>query len=252
MSLKPCLISTVAFRTTEMIRTSSSLALSIFAAVFATSGALASDDALPDGPWKVMEIDGAASAEDVASTLTISADGTASGQAGCNRFTTQATIEGQSLTFGAIAVTRMMCSEAEMQQEKRFLDALAATARWENVDGALALYDGTNKERLRFGSALSEISFKVALPQGETVDTLKVTYECESRSLDVEYINAGPISLAILRMPDETVVASQVISGSGVRYAGGEYVWWTKGMKDASLQNVRAGEDAPVETCTAP
>ena len=38
-------------------------------------------------------------------------------------------------------------------------------------------------------------------------------------------------------MEDQTVVAANVISGSGAKYAGGIYIWWTKG-ETADLYNL--------------
>lgn len=67
-------------------------------------------------------------------TMAFSGDGKASGSAGCNRFTAGYTAEGQKLTFGPAAATRMMCAAAGvMEQEQQFLKALetVATARLE-------------------------------------------------------------------------------------------------------------------------
>ncbi len=55
------------------------------------------------------------------------------------------------------------------------------------------------------------------------------SYKCGAKDLSVTYYNAGDISLAKLELEDETVVASNVISGSGAKYAGSVYIWWTKG-----------------------
>ncbi|MCJ1678837.1 META domain-containing protein [Streptomyces sp. APSN-46.1] len=41
--------------------------------------------------------------------FTISADGTASGNLGCNRFNAKATVEGPTLTLGPLTMTRMAC-----------------------------------------------------------------------------------------------------------------------------------------------
>lgn len=82
-------------------------------------------------------------------TLAFAADGTASGSAGCNRFTTRCQAEGSRLTFGPVALTRMMCPRPEvMEQEQSFVKALesVATARFDGdrlelrtAAGAIAL-----------------------------------------------------------------------------------------------------------------
>lgn len=89
----------------------------------------------------------------------------------------------------------------------------------------------------------------IALPAGTEVDRSKTVYLCGDREISAEYINAGPISLAVLTMGDETIVASNVISASGARYAGGQYEWWTKG-DEASLYDLMQGQAAPAVTCT--
>jgi heat shock protein HslJ len=59
-------------------------------------------------------------------TLEFGADGRASGNAGCNRFTTTYTVDRDQLSFGNTAVTRRMCAdEGVMQQEQAYLAALA-------------------------------------------------------------------------------------------------------------------------------
>ncbi len=68
-------------------------------------------------------------------TMAFSADGKVGGSAGCNRYTAAYASEGEKLTFGPAAVTRMMCARPErvMEQEQQFLRALetVATARFE-------------------------------------------------------------------------------------------------------------------------
>lgn len=68
-------------------------------------------------------------------TMTFASDGKVSGSAGCNRYSAPYTMEGQKLTIGSAAATRMMCAKPEgvMEQERQFLKALetVATARFE-------------------------------------------------------------------------------------------------------------------------
>jgi len=64
--------------------------------------------------------------DNLQSVLEISGDGAVSGSGGCNRLHGQATISGASLSFGAIASTRMACPPAVMDQESKFLSALQA------------------------------------------------------------------------------------------------------------------------------
>lgn len=88
----------------------------------------------------------------------------------------------------------------------------------------------------------------IPLPEGTQVDSDEVRYDCGDRALTVTYINADAVSLAVMQIDDRMVVASNVISGSGARYAGAHYVWWTKGDA-ADLYDLTQGEDEPVATC---
>ena len=82
-------------------------------------------------------------------TLEFSDDGTASGSAGCNRYTARYRHEGATLRFETPAATQKACKPPDlMAQEESFLKALqtVATARFEEdrlelrtADGALAV-----------------------------------------------------------------------------------------------------------------
>jgi heat shock protein HslJ len=83
-------------------------------------------------------------------TMAFTGDGKVAGSAGCNRYTAAYTSDGQKLTIGPAAATRMMCTKPEgvMEQEQQFLKALetVATGRFEGdrlelrtAEGALAM-----------------------------------------------------------------------------------------------------------------
>lgn len=94
--------------------------------------------------------------------------------------------------------------------------------------------------------------FTVAVPEAAAVERRSVAYVCEDGgALTVDYINAADVSLAVFAWQDATVVAAVGPSGSGARYAGGRYVWWTKGAA-ATLHDALAGPDAaPLASCRA-
>ncbi|MCU1721360.1 MULTISPECIES: META domain-containing protein [unclassified Pseudomonas] len=64
-------------------------------------------------------------------TLTLAADGRAYGNAGCNHWFAPYTLQGSTLSFGAVGSTRKLCAPALMEQEKRFLQALTTVQRWD-------------------------------------------------------------------------------------------------------------------------
>ena len=69
------------------------------------------------------------------------------------------------------------------------------------------------------------------------------------QAVAADYINAGPVSLVTLTIGSEFVVASNVLSGSGAKYAGGQYVWWTKG-ENATLIDTIKGDNDPGIACS--
>lgn len=79
-----------------------------------------------------------------------------------------------------------------------------------------------------------------------------VSYTCDQLEdpLTVDYINAHPIFLALVPVDGEKLIFVNVISGSGARYASGQYVWWTRGS-EAQLIDEMADEDAEPLSCLA-
>ena len=90
----------------------------------------------------------------------------------------------------------------------------------------------------------------IALPGAANPETIKASYACAGfGTVEATYLNAPPVALATLSFKGEFQVLSNVLSGSGARYAGGPYVWWTKG-RAADLYDLRQGESAaPIASC---
>lgn len=83
----------------------------------------------------------------------------------------------------------------------------------------------------------------------DKVERSKVTYRCTGMDpFEVEYVNAGPNTLAIVPIEGERLVFVTVMSGSGARYASGPWIWWTKG-DTATLSNEMDGPDAKPVAC---
>lgn len=97
-----------------------------------------------------------------------------------------------------------------------------------------------------------ETTIQLELGAATEFDRRVMVYDCAAEEpVTVTYINAAPNFLAVVPVADEAEprLFASVISGSGVRYASGQWVWWTSGV-DASLYDVTLGEDAePVLTC---
>jgi heat shock protein HslJ len=77
-------------------------------------------------------------------------DGNVSGSAGCNRYFASYTVDGASLTVGAVGTTVMMCPEPIMAQESAYLAALSAAASYQIVDGKLEIADADGNVLLIF------------------------------------------------------------------------------------------------------
>ncbi len=207
--------------------------------------------ASPQGHWLAEDIGGGGVIDDLQTTLDIAGDGRVSGSGGCNRYGGKAEIDGSSIVIGPVAATKMACIPAPMDQETKFFDALDKARSWRIEDGKLLLLDGSGAILARFARMQSGAAITIPVPTAQAVDSTKATYACDDGSvIEIEYINAGTVSLATLSMKDEFVVAANVIAGSGARYAGNRFIWWTKG-REASLYDLMKGADAPGIACHA-
>lgn len=98
-----------------------------------------------------------------------------------------------------------------------------------------------------------ESTLQLQLSTDQDFERRTISYDCATEApLVVTYLNAVPNFLALLPVEAETppLLFASVIAASGVRYASGQWIWWTKGA-DASLYDTTLGEDAPaVLTCS--
>jgi copper homeostasis protein (lipoprotein) len=81
--------------------------------------------------------------------------GRVSGSSGCNRLMGRYEAEDGSLTFSALATTRMACA-AGMDVERRFLAALRSTSRTEITQQRLELFDASGRLLARFEARPAE------------------------------------------------------------------------------------------------
>ena len=65
-------------------------------------------------------------------------------------------------------------------------------------------------------------------------------YRCAD-GRDVEIIYGG--GAAVLTIAGQPVQMTAAASASGVRYIGGGWQWWSKGLRDGALAPLAAGED---------
>jgi putative lipoprotein len=92
------------------------------------------------GVWLVEDVDQRGVIDRARLAVVFGERGQISGQAGCNRFVGNLSLEGVALKVGPLGVSRMMCPPALMDMEARMLRSLqgADTLAWA-PDGALVL-----------------------------------------------------------------------------------------------------------------
>lgn len=94
-------------------------------------------------------------------------------------------------------------------------------------------------------ASAAEVSLSIVLDGTGNAQRSVMRYECEDGiERTVTYVNAAPNFLALLPVEEQTLVMASTLSASGVRYASGQYVWWTSGV-EADLYDLTQGEDAP-------
>ena len=102
--------------------------------------------------WVAEEIGGKdVIGHDHRSTFEIRVDGSVSGDAACNNYFSTATVEKSTIKFGMIGSSRMMCQDEQMNQERRFLEALSKTSSFRfDEAGKLYFADSEGYALLRF------------------------------------------------------------------------------------------------------
>jgi heat shock protein HslJ len=87
-----------------------------------------------NGNWIIEYIGDRPVMDSSPASITFDTDRQLSGNASCNRFSGRYAGTASALSVGPLATTRMMCPEALMEQEQRFLSALTeiASARIDN------------------------------------------------------------------------------------------------------------------------
>lgn len=114
-------------------------------------GAILAPASLADTSWTIVEIDDQPVSGDIYA-MQFTAD-RISGQAGCNRFSGGYTVDGPTLTPGAIMATRMACPEPRMTHERRALQVLGGPVEIGHPDGDTLLLTG-NSGSLRLRRAI--------------------------------------------------------------------------------------------------
>ncbi|MFZ2030600.1 MAG: META domain-containing protein [Vitreimonas sp.] len=108
------------------------------------------------GAWKLASVAGAAVLSGTNPTLTLTADGHANGNGGCNGFGGSYTRAGDTLAFSQMISTMMACTrpgltyEQVMGQEHHFLSALNSNVRASEPETNVLVLTTASGDALRF------------------------------------------------------------------------------------------------------
>ena len=102
--------------------------------------------------WVLEQINGQAIIADTLPTLSFNEDQKVAGNASCNNFFGNYTVEGNKLSFGPLGSTQMFCAlpEGSADQESAYLAALESATGYRSEDGKLLLVDASDNTVLVF------------------------------------------------------------------------------------------------------
>lgn len=130
------------------------LAALAFVALTAGANAQGASAGIEGTAWRVEDISGQGVIDRAQTTISFDAPGRVSGSTGCNRYTGVATLEGEALRFGQLAVTKRACVPALMDQEQKFLRAMAAVRGYAVATNGWLQLRGASGEPLLRGVAM--------------------------------------------------------------------------------------------------
>ncbi len=121
----------------------------VFAALIAGQVAVIAQTA-PSGAWLVEDIGGGGVVDRVMTTVEFVSPDAVAGSGGCNRYRGLARIDAATMRLGPLAMTRMACPPAVMDQEAKFSAAMERVRGWSiRGDGLLLLTGEDGKPVLR-------------------------------------------------------------------------------------------------------
>ena len=163
-----------------------------------------------DSHWRLSNIATLPTIDPSITDLVVDADHNLSGVAGCNHY--RRAYQGDG--YGQIAVTRKLCSDEKMRQEKAFLDILRQTTEWQTDEERLLLKDASGRT--------------LAMMLEPIIPTYH--FDCQGERVVFDVIRRGEIQLT---HDGTTVMMSKTESASGSGYEddSGAIVFWGKGSK---------------------
>lgn len=107
---------------------------------------------LNDSHWVLEQINGQAVIADTLPTLAFNEDQKVTGNASCNNFFGNYSLDGNKLSFGPLGSTEMFCAlpDGLMDQESAYLAAIESTTGYRSEEGKLLLVDDSGNTILVF------------------------------------------------------------------------------------------------------
>lgn len=126
--------------------------LIFLAAIMMLSGCSSSGNpGFVDQSWLLATLHGEAPLADTTITMEFGEGNKVAGSSGCNQYSTTYTVDGDQLSFGEqIATTMMACLEPIVEQEREYLQALAATKTYDLVEDVFTLFDADGNQLATF------------------------------------------------------------------------------------------------------
>lgn len=98
------------------------------------------------------------------------------------------------------------------------------------------------------GAAAETLTLDLAGP----AERHSVSYRCsDGVERAADYVNLPDNSLAVMTLDGRKLLLASVVAASGARYAGGRYVWWTKGRHADLYDEMSANSASPIASCDA-
>lgn len=116
--------------------------------------------------------------------------------------------------------------------------AIAMTARWRQVLIGIGV--------LSYSFFAGATDLTIHLNGSQTISRNTIKFQCDAQGpkmglpdgvFSVEYLNGAGNSLAIVPVGGDSRIFVNVVSGSGARYAAGEYIWWDAGGRGVTFSS---------------
>lgn len=163
--------------------------------------------------WVAQEIDGVGVLEGVQSTVVFESEERIVGSTGCNQYFASLRRSDVTLRVGPIGGTRRACPAPVMNQERLFLEALAAITTFRRDNRALWLIDESSRTRLR----LTRLGERAELARA---------FECaDGPGFVLVPVLGGDAALELSR---DVLRLTREPAASGARYSDGKVRVWNK------------------------